>query len=91
MASDAPETNDQSQNQATAPAAATAPPAEPLAPGADPSDPPPPMTLSESRMPTRKDISLRELLSKVDECAPIVCANRFAILAEVPLLISPAG
>lgn len=73
MASDAPEANDQNQSQATAPAAAAGPPAEPLAPGADPNDPPPPM-LSESRMPTRKDVSLRELLNKIDDCAPIVCA-----------------
>lgn len=79
MASDAPETNDQSQNQATAPVAVAAPPPEPMAPGADPDNPPPPMLSENHRMPTRKDVSLRELLNKIDDSAPIVRACSWAM------------
>ncbi|KAF7548655.1 hypothetical protein G7Z17_g6914 [Cylindrodendrum hubeiense] len=56
MTSEAPEKTEQ-------------PPAEPNGPV----DPPPPMPPGlESRMPSRKDTSLREFLNKMDDCAPIV-------------------
>lgn len=71
MATDAPEIND--QTQATAPPSSAPAPAEPAAPGADPNDPEPAPQTAEIRMPTRKDVSLRELLNKIDDCAPIVC------------------
>lgn len=32
-----------------------------------------PLAPQESRLPTRKDVSLREFLDKIDDYAPIVC------------------
>lgn len=72
MSTDAPETNGQAPPPPTQDATETqptvdgAPPAEeedPVAPG------------PELRMPTRKDVSLRELLNKIDDYAPIVCGD----------------
>jgi hypothetical protein len=71
MATDAPEINDQSQ--ATVPPSSAPDAAVPAAPGADPDDPDAAaQPAAEIRMPTRKDVSLRELLNKIDDCAPIV-------------------
>src|SRR5690554_320476 len=53
-------TQDEAAPGAAPGAAATA--AEPAAP-----------TLPESRLPTRKDTSLREFLNNMDDYAPIVC------------------
>lgn len=67
MSTDAPETNGQgpppTQDTAETQPTVDAPAAEeedPVAPGPEP------------RMPTRKDVSLRELLNKIDDYAPIV-------------------
>lgn len=38
--------------------------------------------LAESKMPTRKDISLKEFLSKMDDYAPIVCFNTSSNLSS---------
>lgn len=77
MASDAPETND--QIKATAAPESTDPAGPAPAPGADPNDPDPSAQLAEFRMPTRKDVSLRELLNKIDDYAPIVW---FSLLSD---------
>lgn len=50
---------------------------EPEAPDAQPDQndaAPAPPTLQESRLPTKKDTSLREFLGKMDDYAPIVCS-----------------
>jgi transcription initiation factor TFIID subunit 10 len=60
MATDAPENPDQPVASQSGPAEA---PAEAIAP-----PPPPP----ESRLPSRKDTSLREFLNKIDDYAPII-------------------
>lgn len=65
MASDAPDTNEQ-----VAPAVQGAPSAEPTAPAPDAEQNP--VASVPDRMPTRKDVSLRELLHKIDDYAPIV-------------------
>ncbi|KAK7414203.1 hypothetical protein QQX98_006897 [Neonectria punicea] len=57
MASEAPEKTEQ-------------PPAAPTEPTEDAPPPMPPGL--ESRMPSRKDTSLREFLNKMDDCAPII-------------------
>lgn len=60
--------------------------------------------LAESKMPTRKDISLKEFLTKMDDYAPIVCLNlslpvpselaltlnRFRMLSSTTTLRRPA-
>ncbi|KAF7561054.1 hypothetical protein G7046_g3065 [Stylonectria norvegica] len=56
MASEAPEINEQPQVAQNVP---------------DDAGPPIP-PIPESRMPSRKDTSLREFLGKIDECAPII-------------------
>lgn len=71
MSTDAPETNGQAPPpDATQDATETQPSVE-QAPGAEEEDPVAPGP--EPRMPTRKDVSLRELLNKIDDYAPIVC------------------
>lgn len=58
MASDAPEkTTEQTSPAPEVPPTEEAPPAP---------------TVPESRLPTRKDVSLREFLNKMDDYAPIV-------------------
>lgn len=68
MSTDAPETNGQAPPPPTQDATETQPTAD--APNADEEDPVAPGP--ELRMPTRKDVSLRELLNKIDDYAPIV-------------------
>lgn len=62
MASDAPEKTEQSPAAQNGPADAA----------------PPAPTVPDSRLPSRKDMSLREFLNKMDDYAPIVCSPRFA-------------
>jgi transcription initiation factor TFIID subunit 10 len=59
---------------ATKPADQTADQAHQLPNGTQPdaNHVPPPTTIPESRLPTRKDTSLKELLNKMDDYAPIV-------------------
>ena len=56
----------------------TDPNPEPPGPGATELQP-------EPRIPTRKDISLREFLAKMDDYAPIVRQHRFTITALLRL------
>jgi transcription initiation factor TFIID subunit 10 len=64
MASDAPENTEQPPASQSGPVEA---PADSVAPA-------PP--IPESRLPSRKDTSLREFLNKIDDYAPIVCFLR---------------
>lgn len=73
MASDAPEKTEQSPVAQNGPADA-APPAPPV---------------PESRLPSRKDTSLREFLNKMDDYAPIVCLPALRISAHLTVYRSP--
>lgn len=48
--------------------------------------------LVDPRLPTRKDTSLREFLSKIDDYAPIVCLPQtpnFLLRRPFPLVFNP--
>jgi transcription initiation factor TFIID subunit 10 len=63
MASDAPEKTEQT----------------PPAPEVPSDEAPPAPTIPDSRLPTRKDVSLREFLNKMDDYAPIVRSSPLSI------------